>query len=661
MNKSKQENKETNMEKEFHHVSEYYKFFKETYKQFNKVNKHNKNTYIDKSELLSKMPQYLKSTDAKKRILNKWTNKVTEKDFIELLMKQTGGIDYANLDYLIIKYDLTVDKNYMIKFTDEFPFNNKIKKEALFIWGILNAIKNDKLLSKYISSKDLVLQNKYETNVIQDKYKFKYDALLMNMNIVVEIDENHDKQTRIKDAIKNTIAEMNGNVLARLDFQKIYCNIIYKNGEKFYKGKGEIPNNKDANNYLLDSEYYGEFIQDLINKIYSSLFGSNKEFRDDYIMYLLKLSIEESINNTNKIIDKCKEKQLFYSQVISLDNSVKKKYLELETKFKNLEGIKSKTLKYFNTILKLVNKSSGKFIQLFNIKHESYNDSKDLNSKNIKLEKIIELLSIEKIYHTKFIESLYRLHLDIDVYEDDNNILLSWKDLSNIIMNSLEVDSILRDALNMYYRELENSYEYILKRIKEFDNIIIGDEIKYDIITDIIESKIQEKNDNIISSLNNKITTLEKRIENKNKEYNLLDKKYKSLGKSYYFRINNDMFHRVNSYYKYDLAYLYDKSVRKIQNNSSIEYDYQDSESDIQINNEESDSGLDIKIVSSDDSDNEIEDNENTECEINYIPDVDDSDDSLDDDSDKSDNSLDDDSDKSDKEVDLKIDKLEIT
>lgn len=96
------------------------------------------NKYIDKDELLdiikndkdnNYVPYNLK-TEAKLNMLDKFDDKLTEADFVKFLRYQTMGADYINYDYIIRYYNLKTDDNDTIIFTEEFSFDNKIKKRG---------------------------------------------------------------------------------------------------------------------------------------------------------------------------------------------------------------------------------------------------------------------------------------------------------------------------------------------------------------------------------------------------------------------------------------------------------------------------------------------------------------------------------------------------
>src|SRR6476620_6966566 len=225
---------------EYPYISEYYIFFKKIYLHFKY------NDYIEKIKILKDLPHYLnKPNTTKANIVKNWKEDVTRKDFEELIYTMTSGYDYPSFDYLIIKHDLKLDSNNMIIFTKEFPFNNKIKKEALFIWNILYNIKVHPLLCNFLDIIIHDLQIKCESHLIKDKKKMKYDLAFPKLNIIVEIDENHRSNVFKNDVIKNVIANMNGYALFRLNFQRIYrdnkTKINYKTNNH---NKGNKRNNR---------------------------------------------------------------------------------------------------------------------------------------------------------------------------------------------------------------------------------------------------------------------------------------------------------------------------------------------------------------------------------------------------------------------------------
>mgnify|MGYP001009788556 CR=1 FL=1 len=82
--------------------------------------------------------------------------------------------------------------------------------------------------------------------------------VVVDLNIAIEIDENHTgKKVIANDKLKDIISAMNGVILLRMNFQKIYKE------ENATKGKGEILDGCNANKYMLNSEYYKSFIDNL--------------------------------------------------------------------------------------------------------------------------------------------------------------------------------------------------------------------------------------------------------------------------------------------------------------------------------------------------------------------------------------------------------------
>src|SRR6476661_848844 len=309
------------IDKEYPHVSEYYDVFIDIIKHFSS------NKTMNKIELLKIIPAYLnKPNTTKYKLISKWNKNVSQKEFEDVIMTLTTGSDYPSFDYMVIKYDLKIDNNNMIIFTEEFPFNNKIKKEPLFIWSILNSIKNHPLLCNFLDKLKPKLQSNCESDLIASNHKMEYDIHFPELDIIVEIDENHKSNVFYNDIVKNIISSMNGYVLFRLDFQKIYCDITYKDGKRIYYGKGEI-RDEIANKYLLNSEYYAEFIKFLTDNICYSLLSRLNSFRENYILYLLDISLNEKIKELEETINYNISKKDSYDKLINENKNLATEYL----------------------------------------------------------------------------------------------------------------------------------------------------------------------------------------------------------------------------------------------------------------------------------------------------------------------------------------------
>jgi len=529
----------------------YKKFYTKIYEHF-KINK-----TINKNELISKLPKYLtKPNTTKYNIVKKWKTYVTEKEFINLLMSQTTGADYPSFYYSILKYDLKLDNNNMIIFTKEFPFNNRIKKEALFTWNILYNLKHHSIIGNFIDFINCGLQFKCETHMIEDKRKLKYDIAFTNLNIIVEIDENHNSTTTINNDLKKSlISEMNGYVLLRLDFQKIYCDKI---------GKREIKKGDNANEYILNSIYYKEFLEILYDNICCSLLGKNEDFNKKYILYLLELSINQRLVNLNNDVEYNLEKIENNNILIKKTNnkSLKIKYQDNKIRYQKILDNNHKAIIDTKNILNLIKDSSGKFIELFKIKDESYKNGGTLGTKNIKIDEIINLLNLD-YGDIDFINFIGYSGIYTRIYDNVKDILLSWKDVSTIIIKYKDSDAILSNALLSYYFELEESYEFIRKMIIQFNNILVPTQYKYKYC---IANEVDKKKQEFIS----KHKAIKNTCNDLRTELDILKSKYQSINESYIRLLSNERNHNINQYCK---EYIYSKTLDEI---NSIKNDLSD-------------------------------------------------------------------------------------
>jgi hypothetical protein len=169
-------------------MSEVIGFFKDVQTVFQQSK--TKPKTINKKDMEKIMPKNL-LMPPKLKLLTTYKDEITERQFVKLLRLQTDGSDYVNFDYIIDYYKLETDQNDMIIFTEKFKFDNRIKKEALFIWGILNTIKRDKILGKFQDYIIKDLQTKFTINLLNGNSGYKFDLCFKSLNIAVEIDENH--------------------------------------------------------------------------------------------------------------------------------------------------------------------------------------------------------------------------------------------------------------------------------------------------------------------------------------------------------------------------------------------------------------------------------------------------------------------------------------
>ena len=456
------------------------KFFKQTYDSFQK------NETLLKKKILEDLPKYLnKPGTTKAKIVEHWPENVTETDFLKLITTQTEGAEYHSFDYFVMKYDLKFDDNKMIVFTDEFPFDRKIKKEALFIWGILNSINHHKHLGNFIKEILYGLQISYESEHVNANRRMKYDLGFPVLQIAVEIDENHAaKEIKYNDLIKTATMQLNGLCLARLDFQKIY--------------DGNIPKDGNANVELLNSEYYGIFLNDLHEKVTNSLLQHSIEFREYFIMNMFKKSLISYWNESFAIIQ----------------NNLAKK--ENSTNLVDIKKInKTLSLNYsaftkIDEIVKSTNKDSD-FTRLFKMKDYYKNLGKTAESNVIEYDKLIELMQIKPENKEEFKEFICSIGIIADENITDNEILVSWRQI-NTIITSYENNISLKKSLIFYYIELEKSYEIIVQRIGAYHRTVQGTTESYNLCMDHMYKKSE-------SIYKNKETKLQKTISDLDLKY----------------------------------------------------------------------------------------------------------------------------------------------
>lgn len=494
------------------------------------------NGTLFKEDLLEILPEYLnKPTTTKADFVARLGDEIYEEDFVKLLMMQTLGRDYPSFEYLISKYNLDIDNNYMIKFTKEFPFDRKIKKEALFIWGIINALNNHELLGPYINLYDL--QASYETDAVTRKDKKKYDMEFTDLNIAIEIDENHTEAVKENDELKNHIAAMNGRILLRMDFQEIYKD------KGASKGKGEIKAGQNANKYMLNSTYYSEFLQSLYDALINSLLNNDAEFRKTYIMYLFVQSLNNQIDTISNDIKSNKKRLKLFKETMKNTKSTSKKD-SYETKISYINNIQEKNTKSIADLTEILEfiKTDESFYKLFYIK-DKYRP-KYVGEKNIPFEEIISLLIItqnESI--SELLDFLYDHRIVSKYYKDKTNILISWKDLSIIIMEFIS-NSQLSKTLILYYLELEESYESIINRMYTHTQHLIPTEEKYKICMD---NEIAKSGRPLEAELAKQLKATEKAetaLEKLKNKFNILVSKFTSINLSYNKLINGQFNHR---------------------------------------------------------------------------------------------------------------------
>lgn len=381
------------------------------------------------------IPKRLKSK-AKQLFLQKFGNKMSKNDVDKFLRYQTVGKDADNYIYLTKSYQMDFDKNFAPVFTNAFPFDNDVKKEAFFIFAILNFIKNDPIIGKYYEYIIHNLQTKFALEFLPDAENQRYDLCFPDLNIVIEIDENHQIDD-VSDDVKNKMMRLNGFYLMRLDFKKIHSGRI----------------KTDINDKIYNNVYYGEFLKELKNRILIALLKNHSDVRQFYIIFLLNESLVKELKSiTNTMNDNVILKDKLFKPVFDSKESY--------NTYKNIVlsiNLNIELRKKIIDILSNIN-SSKDFINLFNLKDKC----KNANYTNvITYTEMYSLLRISSKQITEFKILLCKVGIIPQLNSDNDTILATWKQLSYVIINQ-DINATLRDLLLAYYLEIEESYEKII-------------------------------------------------------------------------------------------------------------------------------------------------------------------------------------------------------
>lgn len=514
---------------------------------------------------------------------------MNEEEFVGLLRCQTIGADYINFDYIVEYYGLETDNNDMIVFTHEFPFDGEINKEALFIWGILNAIKNDIFLSIWIDKIEEELQTKFTIGLLNNKYGPKFDLCFKNLNMVIEIDEDH-KGDKVLDNDKNKTAmlKLNGYNLTRLNFQKIYSGKIVTN----------------INNVIKNNQYYGEFLDELKYKILTALLSNYPISRESYIksqfINTLKSNVSSYKKKTKKIHDTITFMQ--YNDTTFNDiESYNDYHKQIELTKRNLMINYDLCMYNTNLLNQILNptESTDSFHKLFELKTKCRNSD---YGKIITFDDILELFNKYDDDVDEIILTMHKIGV-IDYEDHAANIKISWKDLSELIYK-YDKTKELCDVLHAYYSEVEENYEKIIRMIETHNDSIRGDENSYQTnMRYILEKKTQEltiteqelkEKSKLVSCLISEKTHLMRQVKSLEKRNALLkssieDYQHRLDLKPIIIKPNNDIDDNFNlDAITSEISYIY-KETNKISVLTPIEYakkmgwDFRDVSSDEKI------------------------------------------------------------------------------
>lgn len=392
-----------------------------------KLKKEMKNGKILKTKFDSILPKYLK-TDAKMTLLKNIKKEyLNEKDIIKFLKKQTMGKDFMNFDILLEWLDIKTNASHFPIFNNDLKFT-EIKKEALYIWWIINILKNNTFIKKYWHYITGELQRSLDVEISGNNSR-KYDLCFIKIGVLIEIDEEgHGTITITNDLLKDSLARMNGSALLRLNTKSI-CHI----------------NSKDE--YIENTENMVLFSDILINVV----MGSLMRFEDIRKERLKDLFEDDIILDMEEIAHKINQKKILMS---SLDSTSS----EYEYHKKRLDGLKT-ALNKKRTIFRSFKGDLA--MQLFDLKRRTETSK----SKIINIDEVYEVFSISKDDADKR-TTLYEFIEDNGLFDD--NDCISWENLSFVIFEFEDeevIDISSRKILAEYYRKVEKNYEIIVKDI----------------------------------------------------------------------------------------------------------------------------------------------------------------------------------------------------
>lgn len=356
---------------------------------------------------------------------------------------------------------------------------------------------------------------------------------ISGLQFILEIDENHrTKKVLANDAFKNVLSSMNGSVLIRMNFQRIYKDINHPDG------KGEIPAGENANEYMYNSEYYKEFLELLYESLTNALLHNSKEFRQNYIMDLFNRSLKNKVSKIKSSTSyNSKYISAFRKKLEQTDSKSKKvRYQKEINLIENIQNTNSKSLTELIDAIEFI-KSDQNFLRLFEIKN-TYRP-KFVGDKNIPLGKVLELLDLlDRDSVSELISFMYKINIISDYYQSNDKIYVSWKDLSEIIIK-FEGNLELTNVLILYYLELEESYESIITRMLEHSKKLIPNEDKYRICMENEIKKISGPLNKIVNDLEQEKNKLRKA----NSKLEKLSIDFRSIQLSYNKAIDGELGH----------------------------------------------------------------------------------------------------------------------
>jgi hypothetical protein len=446
---------------------------------------------IDFNFIVDEIVSYLRTNSDSNSLLppiNDIIENITESSFVDFLRFQTQGKDWKNYIYLIKYFNLKKDDNRMIIFTEEFPFDNRIKKEALFIWHIFECIQNNETLGKHINTSVMMydLQTKFDLDFLPSQKNKRFDIVFPKLAMAFEIDECHP-QGNTNDILKTAKLQLHGVHVLRINFQEIHIGTIINN----------------INSKIYNNSYLSSFITKMEFALTCALLKASVLGRQDYIIHLFKIHLNDKI-------------KLLESRMTNLINT-SEEYALVDNTLKKTK----------DCLFNMSSEDSKDFKNMFDLKNEC---NKNPSAKIISYDKIIMLLN-DELYDnlfdkTKFIQFLYKNLMIDSIKIDINDIKFNWRDVSFIILSFLD-DSLIKDVLVEYYNEIEESYEIIIKNISFHTEKITGNRKIYNLcmnnVKEIITLDISNKKNKVITNLEKRVDTLEDKVDSMQNELDQFD------------------------------------------------------------------------------------------------------------------------------------------
>lgn len=436
---------------------------------FNASIKHN--TQVKSSEIWKLLPKEL-TTAAKETVYNKIGKYITNTDFIKFLHFQTkGGGDYVSYDILIKHYDLKLDNNGMIIFDNNKGFNYTDNiEEPLFLWWILKSVEEDPFCKQFIHHPKLLnfgLQGKIETGILPNANNFKYDAIFTYIKKLFEINEiKHEEADEIiNDNVKHCLAILLNYNLSSLELSKVF------NVKSKFKEFVETNGNQTVNDILKNNVYLAEFKTKFLFEIRCALMSSDV-VRNAYIVTMFEKSLKDKVTGI-------KARQA--NELVVLGS-----YMANDPRVELSVGFVKADMELINHYQELTaSLNSEQVIELFKAKELCV---KTKDSRAISFEKVLDILRLnrhtnpEKVTDLKvFLRS--KTHILDDFYKADDEIFVSWNELSEIISNyGSNVE--LKKLLELYYREVGDSYEKIIKLMDAHKELLSSN---YEVLVTYIE------------------------------------------------------------------------------------------------------------------------------------------------------------------------------